>query len=61
MTAARQIGGHSPTPKQDWFPPTHPHPPWARHVFAFARRIELAKLALPPRTFPNFHKGLNEH
>ena len=30
----------------------------ARNVFA--RRIELSKLALPPRTYPNFHKGLNE-
>ena len=31
----------------------------ARHVFV--RRIELSKLALPPRTYPNLHKGLNEH
>ena len=31
----------------------------ARHVFD--RRIELSKLALPPRTYSNFHKGLNEH
>ena len=45
MTAAPQIDVHQ----------------GARHVFAFARRIELSKLALPPRTFPNFHKGLNEH
>ena len=56
--------GIAMTSAADWAPPNPAHPrtrsrQWApadpRDVFSpFARRLELSKLALPPRTYPNF-------